>query len=171
MYSIIILHVHVYLCTQNVSINSIERLKGTHGTTIVYWQALFVDPESGVTQPAVPQTDLSFVAGSVVFQDGQSSGAISLEILRDGIPELDEMYMIELINTTGGTPGAIISSTNDTATITIRENDDPFGIFNLVLNQPGLVWLAEDIPVGDSGNGTGFFNITRTAGTFGDIKV
>lgn len=114
---------------------------------------------------------MSVIAGSVVFQDGQSNGAISLEILRDGIPELDEMYMIELINTTGGTPGAIISSTNDTATVTIRENDHPYGIFNLVLNQPGLVWLAEDVPVDDSDNGTGFFNITRTAGTFGDIQV
>ena len=118
--------------------------------------------------PAVPETDLEAVSGNVEFQDGQSIGNITITIRSDGRPELEEMYMIALKNITGG--GAVTSSDASASTISIPENDSPYGVFQLV-TAAGTVWLGEDIPTNDSSNGTMLFNVTRTAGMFSTIEV
>lgn len=135
----------------------------------MYWRALYVDSSSGSILPAAPLTDLDVVSGGVVFQDGQSTGAINITVRRDGVPELEEMYMIELMNVTGGVLGATVNRDSDTSTITIAENDSPYGLFGFA--PAGTVWLAEDLPGNDTFNGTESFNVTRAGGTFGAIEV
>lgn len=148
---------------------SVERIGGTFGNVTVFWRALFVNSLTGVTTPAVAQTDIDVPADSFTFSEGQMTEDFTITILSDGIPELEELYMIELLNTSGSVPGAVISSGNDSSTLVIAENESPYGVFSW--SESDLTWLAEDIPVSDTTNGTGYFNVTRSGGTFGTIQV
>ena len=48
--------------------------------------------------PSVLPTDLSPAVGQVVFQDGQSTGNIVLDIVSDGIADLVEQFTVEIIS-------------------------------------------------------------------------
>uniref|UniRef100_A0A1X7VF86 Staphylococcus aureus surface protein A n=3 Tax=Amphimedon queenslandica TaxID=400682 RepID=A0A1X7VF86_AMPQE len=144
---------------------TIERLKGTFGNVTVFWRALY--NSNGVLTPVPPLTDISVTSDSVMFREGQTTASITITILNDDIPELTEDYTIEITNAT--TELAVVSIDNETASITVPENDYPYGVFQL--DSPGALWLGEDIPDADTSNGTGVFNVSRTAGTFNDIQV
>lgn len=146
----------------------VQRGSGTYGNVTVYWRAFLMNGNGLI--PALPQTDIDVVADSIVFLEMETTGYITLSVLSDGLPELEEMYVIELYNTTGGIPGARIASSNDSATLTIPPNESPYGVFDW-RREDLDTWLAEDIPDSDPSNGTGVFNITRTGGTFGTIQV
>lgn len=66
--------------------------------------------------------DISTVMGEVVFQDQISVEEIVVSILADDLPEDDEQFTVRLLSVTGG---GMLSSTNITASLTIRENDSP----------------------------------------------
>ena len=131
----------------------------------VFWTALYNN--NGVLTPVPPLTDISVTSDSVMFQEEQTTATITITILNDGIPELTEYYTIEITNATTALEGVSIG--NETADITVPENDFPYGVFQL--DSPGVLWLGEDIPDSDTSNGTGVFNVSRTAGTFNDIQV
>ena len=131
----------------------------------LFWRAVYDD--DGVSTPVPPLTDIGIVSDSVFFEEGQTIANITVAILNDEEPELTEYFMIELTNTT--LPEALIAA-NRTANITVLENDSPYGIFQFA-SSDDVLWLAEDVPEADATNGTGVYNVTRTAGNFNDIKV
>jgi G-protein coupled receptor 98 len=147
----------------------VERLRGSYQRIEVYWRALYLNTSTGLTTPAVSQIDLGVVAGTIVFENHERMKSFDVIILDDGVPELEEMYVIELVNTTGGLTGGLINTDNESVTISIRENESPYGVFMIESADP--VWLAEDIPLGDSSNGTGTVDIVRTAGVFNTIQA
>ena len=145
----------------------VQRLFGTFDTVMVEWQIL--QYVGGSLQPAPAQQDFSTVAGVIPFAPGVSEQNISLNILQDGLPELEENFAVQLNKTFGGTPGARLGSYQVT-NLTVPENDDPYGVFRFTPTSENIE-VGEDLPSGDPNNGTGTFFVQRNGGTFNSISV
>lgn len=70
--------------------------------------------------------DYSVASTDVVLLEGESSKSVPVYVINDAIPELEETFLIELINQTTG--GALLGE-RTRAIITILPSDDPFGAF------------------------------------------
>lgn len=70
--------------------------------------------------------DYSVASTDVVLLEGESSKSVPIYVINDAIPELEETFLIELINQTTG--GALLGEVTR-AIITILPSDDPFGAF------------------------------------------
>lgn len=70
--------------------------------------------------------DYSVASTDVVLLEGESSKSVPVYVINDVVPELEESFLIELINQTTG--GALLGELTR-ATITILPSDDPFGAF------------------------------------------
>lgn len=70
--------------------------------------------------------DYSVASTDVVLLEGESSKSVPIYVINDVIPELEETFLIELINQTTG--GALLGEVTR-AIITILPSDDPFGAF------------------------------------------
>ena len=101
---------------------------GQFDTVMVEWQIFQYNSTDGSLQSIPSQQDFSAVAGVLQFAPSVSEQSIQLDLLRDGLPELEEMFAVRLIRTTGGTPGARLGSPT-TTNLTVPENDDPYGVF------------------------------------------
>ncbi|XP_059909463.1 adhesion G-protein coupled receptor V1 [Gadus macrocephalus] len=115
---------------------------------------------------AVPITatvseDYSVASTDVVLLEGESSKAVPIYIINDLVPELEESFLLELINQTTG--GAVLGELTRTI-ITILPSDDPFGAF---VFQADPVTLEEP----ESGSVEVTLPIVRTAGTIGTVAV
>lgn len=62
----------------------------------------------------------------VVLLEGESSKSVPIYVINDVVPELQETFVIELLNQTTG--GALLGELTR-AIITILPSDDPFGAF------------------------------------------
>lgn len=62
----------------------------------------------------------------MVLLEGESSKSVPIYVINDVVPELQETFLVELINQTTG--GALLGELTR-ATITILPSDDPFGAF------------------------------------------
>ena len=101
--------------------------------------------------PSVLPADLSPAVGQVVFQDGQSTGNIVLDIVSDGIAELVEQFTVEIIQPVS--PEGTLLGNRTSIEIHVSENDNPYGRFQLYLLQPsgqreyrrGLVYEDTDL--------------------------
>ena len=73
--------------------------------------------------------DLQPATGQAVFGDGEQQMSIILTSVMDNIPELNETYSVSL-----GTPegGARLNESAIVAMVTILENDDSYGVFEIV---------------------------------------
>lgn len=70
--------------------------------------------------------DYSVASTDVVLLEGESSKSVPIYVINDMVPELQETFVIELINQTTG--GALLGELTR-AIITILPSDDPFGAF------------------------------------------
>lgn len=70
--------------------------------------------------------DFSVASTDVVLLEGESSKSVPIYVINDVVPELEETFLIELINQTTG--GALLGEVTR-AIITILPSDDPFGAF------------------------------------------
>lgn len=70
--------------------------------------------------------DYSVASTDVVLLEGESSKSVPIYVINDVVPELEETFLIELINQTTG--GALLGELTR-AIITILPSDDPFGAF------------------------------------------
>ena len=136
---------------------------------MVEWQVFLYNSTDDSLQSIPSQQDFTAVAGVLQFGPNVSERSIQLDLLRDGVPELEEEFVVRLIRTTGGTPGARLGSPT-TINLTVPENDDPYGMFRFTPTSE-RVDIGEDIPSGDPSNGTGTFFIQRSGGTFNTISV
>ncbi|XP_062310079.1 adhesion G-protein coupled receptor V1 [Osmerus eperlanus] len=115
---------------------------------------------------AVPVTaragdDYSVASSDVVLLEGESSKSVPIYIINDQVPELEEIFRIELLNQTTG--GALLGERTRTV-ITIRPSDDPFGSFvfqaaPVTIEEPGSNSVEVRLP------------IVRKAGTIGTVFV
>lgn len=72
--------------------------------------------------------DYSVASTDVVLLEGESSKSVPVYVINDVVPELEETFIIELINQTTG--GALLGELTR-AIITILPSDDPFGAFGM----------------------------------------
>ncbi|XP_069555964.1 adhesion G-protein coupled receptor V1 [Brachyistius frenatus] len=115
---------------------------------------------------AVPLTarvseDYSVASTDVVLLEGESSKSVPIYVINDVVPELEETFLIELINQTTG--GALLGELTR-AIITILPSDDPFGAFvfqavSVTIEEPGSNSIEVTLP------------IVRNAGTIGTVAV
>lgn len=70
--------------------------------------------------------DYSVASTDVVLLEGESSKSVPVYVINDLVPELEETFLVELINQTTG--GAMLGDLTR-AIITILPSDDPFGAF------------------------------------------
>ncbi|XP_029296357.1 LOW QUALITY PROTEIN: adhesion G-protein coupled receptor V1 [Cottoperca gobio] len=115
---------------------------------------------------AVPLTarvseDYSVASTDVVLLEGESSKSVPIYVINDVVPELEETFLIELINQTTG--GALLGELTR-AIVTILPSDDPFGAFvfqavPVTIEEPGSNSIEVTLP------------IVRNAGTIGTVVV
>ncbi|NXY21530.1 GPR98 protein, partial [Atrichornis clamosus] len=130
----------------------VKRIQGILGNITVYWE---IRSESDITG------DFLETEGSVVIADQQSTAEIIIYLLPDDVPELDENYVVQLISVEGG---ADLDHEKGISKITVFANDDPYGVFALYSDQQSvLVEKSLDRYVQ--------INVTRHAGTFGEVVV
>ncbi|KAK3711287.1 hypothetical protein QZH41_015002 [Actinostola sp. cb2023] len=91
---------------------TVERQKGTFGSTNVSWVVL------GGKRPGL---DLHPTQGVLRFSSSDSSKTIAVQVLHDVIPETNETFIIHLQSKTG----KALFGAHLNATLTISKNDDP----------------------------------------------
>lgn len=70
--------------------------------------------------------DYSIASSDVVLLEGETTKAVPIYIIDDIYPELEEAFLVQLLNETTG--GATLGPLRE-AVITIDASDDPFGLF------------------------------------------
>lgn len=70
--------------------------------------------------------DYSIASSDVVLLEGETSKAVPIYIINDIYPELEESFLVQLLNETTG--GAKLGALTE-AIIIIEASDDPYGLF------------------------------------------
>ncbi|XP_044053980.1 adhesion G-protein coupled receptor V1 isoform X2 [Siniperca chuatsi] len=135
----------------------ITRREGVMGNITVHWQ---IQSVSDIT------SDFLELAGSVMILEGQREAEIVLSLMPDTVPELEELYTVQLTAVEGGAtldanPNLIRTS------IRVRANDEPHGVFSLNPEQQSLVVVGS----GSEVTRALVMNVTRLAGLFGNTSV
>ncbi|XP_045890437.1 adhesion G-protein coupled receptor V1 [Micropterus dolomieu] len=144
------------------------RARGHFGNVTVFWQLFAND---SVT-PLEENQEFTNTSGSITFTTGEETKPVVLEAISDKLPEFNELFVLRLVNISGGYPGTggRLAETALNTSVLIPFNDDPFGVFAITdsnLDQE----VAEDVlPVDDMADVTSF-TILRQQGTFGDVRV
>eukprot|EP00118_Oscarella_pearsei_P022727 m.265821 g.265821 ORF g.265821 m.265821 type:complete len:6112 (+) comp40493_c2_seq23:779-19114(+) len=150
---------------KNVTFN-VERQRGTFGEVQVIWEIIGV--KTGILSP--PGQDISQTSGTLVFKHGDKQASIVLNVVADGMPELEEMFSVLLLSVVPDVnvqPGASLGS-QTTANLTVPKNDDANGL--LELKDP-TIDLPEDVDSGGVTPGSVNVTISRQRGLFGKVKV
>ncbi|KAM6225436.1 adhesion G-protein coupled receptor V1 [Rhynchocyon petersi] len=130
----------------------VERVKGILGEITVYWE---LSSEFDITGDFFPTKGFFSIA------DGESEASFEVQVLPDDVPEIEEDYVIQLVSVDGG---AELDLEKCITQFSVSANDDPHGIFALYSNYQSILIgqnLSRYIQV----------NVTRLAGTFGDVAV
>ncbi|KAM4707152.1 adhesion G-protein coupled receptor V1 [Discoglossus pictus] len=130
----------------------VKRVQGTLGNLTVHWQLTSMSNFDG---------DFIATTGWIIIPDKQNTAEIFIQLLPDDVPEIDETYMVQLTYVEGG---ADLDLGKSTTRFTVLANDEPHGVFT--------VYSASQTIVVDSDLGRLVqVNVTRLAGTFGDVTV
>lgn len=113
--------------------------------------------------------DVSPATNTVTFTEGVNSSVIWFEIVDDLIPELEEIFEVELSIAAESLNGARLGSTS-IATISVAESDDPYGLFRVAM-ESRQVEIAEDVPADQPELGTATIIVERAFGTLGNVQV
>ncbi|XP_037657723.1 adhesion G-protein coupled receptor V1 [Choloepus didactylus] len=130
----------------------VERVKGILGEITVYWE---LSSEFDITG------DFIFTKGFFILADGESEVSFNVHLLPDDIPEIEEDYVIQLVSVEGG---AELDLERCITWFSVSANDDPHGVF-------ALYSYHQSILVGQNLTRYIQINVTRLAGTFGDVAV
>ncbi|XP_062873808.1 adhesion G-protein coupled receptor V1 [Trichomycterus rosablanca] len=131
----------------------ITRREGVMGNITVFWEILSDSDTSG---------DFAAIRGSTTILAGQRVAEITLSLLPDSVPELEETYTVRLISVEGG---AEIDANRSSIHLRVRANDEPHGVFALYTDRQALLVNATDL------SRYLVLNITRLAGLFGRASV
>uniref|UniRef100_A0A8C9WGZ3 Adhesion G-protein coupled receptor V1 n=1 Tax=Scleropages formosus TaxID=113540 RepID=A0A8C9WGZ3_SCLFO len=144
----------------------ILRDRGLFGNVTVFWQ-LFVNKTA-----LEPGQEFINTSGSIIFTTAEAAKPIILQAISDKLPEFNEVYILWLINISGGQPGGggQLAKTNLNVSVTIPYNDDPFGVF--VMDYQSLdLEVAEDLLSKNDMSNIATVTILRQQGTFGVVRV
>lgn len=81
--------------------------------------------------PVPAGEDYSIASSDVVLLEGETSKAVPIYIINDIYPELEESFLVQLLNETTG--GARLGAVTE-AVITVEASDDPWGLFGNRIN-------------------------------------
>ena len=145
---------------------TVVRGGGTFGNVTVQWQitAQFLTDEATGTS-----LDFTAASGQISFVERSTEENLTLDVLVDGIPELDELFTVQLLGTLGG---GRLSEDNSTtlAQVTVLANESPHGLLQFSADTLELD-TAEDVPVSNLTADEATLTIERMQGRFGNITV
>ncbi|XP_053555694.1 LOW QUALITY PROTEIN: adhesion G-protein coupled receptor V1 [Bombina bombina] len=130
----------------------VKRVQGTLGNLTIYWQ---LSSDSDI------KGDFAETTGWIVIPDKQNYAEIVLQLLPDDVPEIDEIYTVRLTYVDGG---ADLDKEKSFLRFTVLANDEPHGIFTVYPSSQTIIVnndLSRYVQV----------NVTRLAGTFGNVTV
>lgn len=87
--------------------------------------------------------------------------SFDVHLLPDDIPEIEEIYVIQLVSVDGG---AELDPEKCITQFSVSANDDPHGVFAMYADRQSVL-------IGQNLSRFIQINITRLAGTFGDVVV
>ncbi|XP_015282612.1 PREDICTED: G-protein coupled receptor 98 [Gekko japonicus] len=128
----------------------------SRGTLIKQFLRYTVEPRDG--------NEFYGSTGILEFKPGEREIKLTLLTRMDGIPELDEFYLV-VLSGHGELPSKLGNATR--VSITILKNDDPHGIIEFV--EEGLTVTINESKGGDIC--AAVFSIIRNQGTFGNVTV
>ncbi|KAM9822621.1 adhesion G-protein coupled receptor V1 isoform 2-T2 [Syngnathus typhle] len=140
----------------NISL-PVTRRQGVMGNVTVHWQIHSDFDMAG---------DFLEFSGSVLITEGQREAEIVVSLRPDTVPELEEVYTVQLTAVEGGATleaNSILLRTH----IRVPANDDPHGVFALNPEQQSLVVEGSGAEV----RRVLVLNATRLAGLFGNVSV
>ncbi|KAK0155883.1 G-protein coupled receptor 98 [Merluccius polli] len=137
----------------------LKRREGVMGNITIHWEIRSEWDLAG---------DFLSAAGAVVILEGQREALLLLSLMPDSVPELEELYLVELTGVEGG--ATLDGNPNRTsARIRVRANDEPHGVFSLDPGRQGMATTAAG-PGAEPGRFI-LLNVTRLAGLFGNASV
>ncbi|XP_077417871.1 adhesion G-protein coupled receptor V1 isoform X3 [Vanacampus margaritifer] len=140
----------------NISLH-VTRREGVMGNIQVHWQILSDFDIVG---------DFLRFSGSVLILEGQREAEIVVSLRPDIVPELEELYTVQLTAVEGGATldaNPVLLHTH----IRVHANDDPHGVFSLKPEQRSLSVEGAGAEV----RRVLVINATRLAGMFGNVSV
>lgn len=135
---------HTVVCFVFV-LSQVDRSFGDLSNVTVYWET---DPSS--------EGELLSRSGNITFGVGQISQNVTINVAQDEIPELDESFIVSLVNVSHGRLGDETSST-----LTVLASDDPYGVFTFA-----NVTRSVRLPEADA---TVSLTIVRQRGLMGEV--
>ena len=145
---------------------TVVRERGTFGNVTVLWQIV-----ASVLTDVSAGTSLDFMAtsGQVSFAEGSMEGNLTVVVLVDDVPELDELFTVQLSGTLGG--GRLNEDNSTTLSqVTVLANESPYGLLQFSASTRELD-VAEDLPPSNQTADEASLTIERTRGLFGNITV
>uniref|UniRef100_A0A3P8TGE6 Adhesion G-protein coupled receptor V1 n=1 Tax=Amphiprion percula TaxID=161767 RepID=A0A3P8TGE6_AMPPE len=135
----------------------VMRREGVMGNITVHWQ---IQSDSDVAG------DFLALTGSVMILEGQREAEIVLSLMPDTVPELEELYVLQLTAVEGG--ATLDANPNLIRTrIRVPANDEPHGVFSLNPEQQSIVVVGS----GSDVTRALVLNVTRLSGLFGNASV
>ncbi|KJE89046.1 TKL protein kinase [Capsaspora owczarzaki ATCC 30864] len=119
---------HVSVAESSTGFVQLKRLKGTLGTTVVRVRSLTLSSSQANGVGIASPSDYAAVSQLVTFSENDVEAHVSIAVLADGVPELDEMFGLLLEYVSG--PGRV-DATLALALVTIPENDNARGVLSI----------------------------------------
>ncbi|XP_077457045.1 adhesion G-protein coupled receptor V1 [Stigmatopora argus] len=140
----------------NISLH-VTRREGVMGTIRIHWQIFSDFDKAG---------DFWAFSGSVLIMAGQREAEIVVSLQPDTVPEVEELYTVQL---TAVEDGATLDDNLDLLRTHIRvhANDDPHGVFSLNPEQQSVSVVGS----GQEIRRVLEINVARLAGLFGNVSV
>ncbi|XP_016041836.2 adhesion G-protein coupled receptor V1 [Erinaceus europaeus] len=130
----------------------VRRVKGILGEITVYWELSSAFEITG---------DFLSTKGFFTIADGESEASFYVHLLPDNIPEIEEDFVVQFVSVEGG---AELDPEKCAARFSVSANDDPHGVFALYSDRQSIL-------IGQNFSRFIQINVTRLAGTFGDVAV
>ncbi|EGD81521.1 hypothetical protein PTSG_11855 [Salpingoeca rosetta] len=143
---------------------TVQRSAGLFGAVSVFWQVT-ASSAAATTQSQDVSTDISPPSGMLEFVQGQQSAVLTLQVLGDSTPELQEVFVVSLTRLVADV--ADQGSIDDTArsvTIVVPPSDDPYGIV-------GMSAPAKVVQVAQRAPRFVVFDVLRSFGTVDQVVV
>lgn len=119
---------------------------------------------------------VTMVGQTTTMLDGSSIANLTVPILTDSLPEMDESFMIQilkvsLVNMTVAEKHLPTIRQPDTATVTIGMNGDAFGVFKLYSINPRATQNGSYLEITEEPGTRVLLVIERTGGSLGRVTV
>ena len=160
----------------------VNREGGLFGSVIVAWEVYQLN--DGVVSSLPAMEDFNPVTGVLEFEEGEMERELRVMVADELVPELQEQFVVTLVaavandSEVSSTPfsAAYVNTTISQSTITVDENDFPYGLFQFVTSPPtpGVpvtpATVAPVLNVRES-DGIASIYVVRAQGTVGTVSV